>query len=134
MEALAENYRVELGSFGIDVALIEPVAFPTGFIDALIQPSDNSRDESFGDLLNAPKATLEGFEGAMTANPEQDPQIVAEAIVNLIATPAGSREFRTTVDMMGWGAAIDPYNKQHMELTESIYANFGMSDMLKLAA
>ena len=134
LEALAENYRVELGSFGIDVALIEPGAFPTGFLDSLIQPSDNSRDASLGDLLNAPKATLEGFEGAMTANPEQDPQIVAEAIVNLIATPAGSRKFRTTVDMMGWGAAIDPYNKQHMELTESIYANFGMSDMLKLAA
>ena len=75
---------------------------------ALIQPSDNSRDVSFGDLLNAPKATLEGFEGAITANPEQDPQIVAEAIVNLIATPAGSRKFRTTVYMMGWGAAIDP--------------------------
>ena len=134
MEALAENYRVELGSFGIDVALIEPGAFPTGFLASLIQPSDNSRDASLGDLLNAPKATLEGFEGAMTANPEQDPQIVAEAIVNLIATPAVSRKFRTTVDMMGWGAAIDPYNKQHMELTESIYANFGMSDMLKLAA
>ena len=70
-----------------DVAIFEPGAFPTGFIGALIQPSDHSRDASNGDLIHAPQATMEGFEGAMALNPEQDPQNVADAIVAMISAP-----------------------------------------------
>ena len=86
-----------------------------------------NKNKSVADELTAAGAIIVEIEVT-------DETSVTDAIINLIATPTGSRKFRTTVDMMGWGAAIDPYNKQHMELTESIYANFGMSDMLKLAA
>ena len=78
------------------------------------------------------QASFEGFEGALAQNKEQKPQLVADAIAKLVATPAGSRPLRTVVDKMGMGDAITPYNEQLEKITQGIYEAFGMSDMTKL--
>ncbi len=132
LEALAENYRVELSGFGIDSCVVEPGGYPTTFIDNLMTPSDGSRNKSYGDFMNAPAELLKGFEGALASNPEQSPQKVADAIVNLIHTPAGERPVRTVVDSMGMGDHIKSYNSQLDQITSGIYGAFGMDDMLKL--
>ena len=132
MEALAENYRTELSGFGVDSVIVEPGGFPTGFFDSLIFPADESRNESYGELVNAPKQFFESFEGALAQNPVQDPQLVADAVLSLIETPAGERPFRTTVDKMGMGDQIDPYNDKLEEVTRGIYSAFGMDGMLNL--
>ena len=88
--------------------------------------------ESYGDFAFAPNASFEGFEQALAANPAQNPQDVADAVVELIATPAGQRRLRTVVDKMGMGDQIKPYNDQLEQLTAGIYGAFGMGDMLKL--
>ncbi|WP_109829464.1 SDR family oxidoreductase [Reichenbachiella versicolor] len=132
LEAMVENYRVELSGFGIDSCLVEPGGYPTGFFQGLMKPSDTSENESYGDMVNAPQQAFESFEGAMANNPEQNPQNVADAIVNLINTPVGSRPMRTTVDKMGMGDAIDSYNNQYAQMTEGIYTAFGMEGMLKV--
>ena len=80
LEAMAENYRVELSGFGIDSCIIEPGGFETTFFTSLITPSDASRNESYGEFMNAPKQLIEGFAGALSQNKEQDPQLVADAI------------------------------------------------------
>lgn len=134
VEALAENYRIELSGFGVDSVLVEPGGYPTSFFNSLIQPSDSSRDESYGAMVEAPKQAFESFEGALAQNPEQNPQDVADAIANLVNTPAGQRPVRTVVDKMGMGAHIDPYNKQLDAIHEGVYNAFGMGDMLKLKA
>ncbi|NQZ79206.1 MAG: SDR family oxidoreductase, partial [Ekhidna sp.] len=103
LEALAENYRVELSGFGVDSVLVEPGGYPTGFFDSLLKPSDRSQDEAYGDMVHAPQQAFESFEGALANNPAQDPQNVADAIVHLIETPAGERPARTVVDKMGMG-------------------------------
>jgi NAD(P)-dependent dehydrogenase (short-subunit alcohol dehydrogenase family) len=132
MEALAENYRVELSGFGIDSVIVEPGGYPTSFMDALMKPSDQSRDEAYGDFLHAPQQMFDGFEEALKSNPAQNPQDVADALVKLVNTPAGERPFRTVVDKMGMGDAIHPYNEQLEQVTSGIYQAFGMGDMLKL--
>ena len=132
LEALAENYRVELSGFGVDVAIVEPGGYPTTFMDNLIRPSDTSRDESYGDFAQAPMQLFTNFEQALAGNPVQNPQDVADAIVGLIDTPAGQRQFRTVVDKMGMGDPINGYNDQLEQITSGVYNAFGMGDMLKL--
>ena len=132
LEALAENYRVELSGFGVDSCLIEPGGYPTGFFHSLMKPSDSSQDATYGDMVHAPKMAFDNFEGALANNPAQDPQNVADAIVSLIDTPAGQRPMRTVVDKMGMGTHIEPYNQQLAQIHEGLYNAFGMGDMLKL--
>ncbi|MEO1518896.1 MAG: SDR family oxidoreductase [Bacteroidota bacterium] len=132
LEAIAENYRVELSGFGIDSCLVEPGGYPTGFFESLMKPSDRSQDEGYGDMIHAPKQAFDSFEGALASNPAQNPQSVADAIATLIATPAGSRPMRTVVDKMGMGDHIHPYNQQLEQIHQGLYNAFGMGDMLKL--
>ncbi|MEO0895325.1 MAG: SDR family oxidoreductase [Bacteroidota bacterium] len=132
LEALAENYRVELSGFGVDSCIVEPGGYPTSFFHSLMRPSDHSQDESYGPMVHAPKQAFDNFEGALASNPAQNPQNVADAIAKLIDTPAGSRPSRTVVDKMGMGDHIHPYNEQLAHIHQGLYAAFGMGDMLKL--
>ena len=132
LEAMAENYRMELSGFGVDSCLVEPGGYPTGFFNNLIMPSDTSRDAEYGDMIHAPKQAFDNFEGALAQNPAQDPQNVADAIAGLVNTPAGERPVRTVVDKMGMGDHIAPYNEQLDAIHEGIFGAFGMADMLKL--
>ncbi len=134
LEALAENYRVELSGFGVDSCIIEPGGFPTSFMDSLMQPSDSARNEGYGEFAIAPKNLFTNFEKALAENPDQNPQNVADAVADLIETPAGKRNFRTVVDKMGMGDHIQGYNEQLEQITSGIYNAFGMGDMLKLKA
>ena len=132
LEAMAENYRCELSGFGIESCVVEPGGYPTTFFGSLITPSDTSREESYGDFMNVPKQSTEGFAQALADNPDQKPQDVADAILGLIETPAGERPFRTVVDKMGMGDPIKDYNQQAEQLTQGIYSAFGMQDMLEV--
>lgn len=133
LEALSENWRSELSSFGIEVCVVEPGGYATSFIDHLLRPSDPGRAAGFGDMAQAPQAALEGFEQLLAASPAQDPQKVADAIAGLVAMPHGQRPFRTTVDSLGMGAAIEPYNRALADLTQGLYGQFGIAGMLSVA-
>lgn len=65
MEALAENYRVELSGFGIENCIVEPGGYPTAFSDNLLRPSDNSREVGYGDFAKVPEAALHNFENVL---------------------------------------------------------------------
>lgn len=132
LEAMAENYRTELSIFGIENCIIQPGGMPTSFIDNLMRPSDNSRNAEYGDFMQAPQGMLQGFEQALEANPEQRPQKVADAIVDVISQPYTERPFRTVVDYMGMGDHIKNYNEMSQNITHGIYSAFGTEGMLKI--
>ena len=132
VEALAENYRAELSAFGVDSCIVEPGGYPTTFMKNLMVPSDKSQNESYGEMADAPPQMFESFEGALAANPAQNPQNVADATAKLITTPAGERPMRTVVDKMGMGDHIEPYNEQLAHIHKGIFTAFGMEAMLKL--
>ena len=132
LEAMAENYRVELSGLGVDVCIVEPGGYPTNFMDNLMKPGDSDRDSGYGELAQAPMQLFTNFEHALASNPAQNPQDVADAVAGLVDTAAGERKFRTAVDKMGMGDPIDAYNEQLEQITTGIYGAFGMGDMLKL--
>lgn len=132
LEALAENYRVELSGFGIENCIVEPGGFPTTFFANIMQASDTSRVESYGDFMNVPQQMAEGFGAAMQNAPGQKPEIVSEAIVGLIEAPKGTNKFRTVVDAMGMGTPIEPYNENLEGIMNGLYGAFHIDGMLKV--
>ncbi|MEM9682468.1 MAG: SDR family oxidoreductase [Pseudomonadota bacterium] len=132
VEALSENYRVELSQFGVDVAVVEPGGFPTNFFGNLITPSSRDRDVGYGDLAGAPQAMLESMGSSLAANPHQKPEIVSDAVVALVNMAPGTRPFRTEVDRSGMADPIKPYNAQLEDVTEQLFTSYGMEGMLKL--
>lgn len=132
LEAVAENYRVELSGFGIENAIVEPGGYANTFAENLWQPSDLSQVESYGDFMQVPAAMGEAFFAALQANPQQDPQNVAKTIASLVDMEKGTRPFRTTVDVLGMGAAVDPLNEGLATATEQIYGAFQLGHLLKV--
>jgi len=132
LEGLTENYRVEVSQSGVEVCLVEPGGYPTTFIDNLLRPSDTDRTKTYGSMGEMVQPFLENFEKALAANPSQDPQNVARAIAALIAQPHGTRPFRTIVDNMGMGGPIGEYNAALAKVTDGIYGNFGIGQLLKV--
>ena len=130
LEALSENYRSELSAFGIEVCIVEPGGYPTSFNDHLMRASDAARSASYGALAEAPRQSQQHFEQVLAATPSQNPQRVAEVIADLIARPAGQRPFRTEVDTLGMGVAVNGYNRALAELTLGLYQKFGIGHML----
>lgn len=130
LEALAENYSLELSGFGVDVAIVEPGGYATTFIANLMPPGDAARIRELEPLHQAGQQFLHGFEQALAAKPAQDPQHVAEAMVGLVEAAPGTRPFRTVVDAMGMGTHVVPYNAQLAALTAGIFGAFGISGML----
>jgi NAD(P)-dependent dehydrogenase (short-subunit alcohol dehydrogenase family) len=132
VEAMAENYRTELSQLGIESCIVEPGGYPTTFMHGLMRPSDSSRHASYGEMSEMPEGFLQGFEQALASNPAQKPEDVANAMVDLIAKPRGTRPFRTIVDKMGMGSHIEGYNEHLKKVTAGIYTAFGIDHLLKV--
>ncbi|GAB4350403.1 MAG: SDR family oxidoreductase [Flammeovirgaceae bacterium] len=132
LEALAENYRVELSTFGIENCIIEPGGYPTTFSDNLLRPSDRSRETSYGDFAKVPETALQNFENVLKNNPQQDPQKVADAFAELIDKPKGDKPFRIAVDFIGMADHIKKYNEHLEQIMTGLYTNFGTHGMLKV--
>lgn len=132
LEAMTENYRIELSQFGIDVGLIEPGGFPTTFMERLITPSDTDREQFYQEVHPTPEEFGTAFGEALANNPAQNPQDVADALLTLVNTPQAQRPFRTVVDKMGMGDAVKPYNEAHAQMTKGVFGAFGIDHLLEL--
>ncbi|MBO9475706.1 SDR family oxidoreductase [Shimia sp. R10_1] len=132
LEAVSENYRAELSQFGVDVAIIEPGGFPTEFHGNLILPNSTARNEGYGEMADAPVAARQQMNEFLAANPQQNPSLVAEAVVSVVDAAPGTRPFRTEVDTVGMGDLVKPMNDLAATSTQALFTNFGMADMLKL--
>jgi NAD(P)-dependent dehydrogenase (short-subunit alcohol dehydrogenase family) len=130
LEAMAENYRVELSTFGVENCIVEPGGYPTSFMENLLKPSDNTRESMYGDFMNFPMQMFTNFENVLKNNPQQNPQKVADAIADLVEKPYGEKPFRTTVDFIGMADHIDKYNEHLEQIMTGIYSNFGLNGLL----
>lgn len=132
LESMAENYRVELSSFGIENCIVEPGGYPTTFMVNLLKPSDESRSQSYGEFMEVPGQMFGAFENVLKNSPQQDPQRVADAMVGLIEMPYGEKPFRTPVDFIGMGDLIVKYNEHLEQIMTGLYSNFGLQKLLNV--
>ena len=132
LEAMAENYRVELSAFGVDSVIVEPGGYGTDFMANCFRPSDTSRRETYGEMADAPDGMLAGFEQSYASDDAPDPQWIADSVLDLVDTPAGERPFRTVRDGMGMAAPIEQINEASVAAMTGIYTAFQMDGMLRL--
>ncbi|MEZ4729601.1 MAG: SDR family oxidoreductase [Caldilineaceae bacterium] len=134
LEAIAESYRAELAGFGIESCIIEPGAMPTEFLDGMLQlqPQDEARSQAYGDMIHVPQAAMEGLQQALQTNPDQHPQKVVDAMVDLLAMPFGTKPFRTVVDYTFLKDPVEAYNGLLHDITRQLYIANGMEGMLSL--
>jgi NADP-dependent 3-hydroxy acid dehydrogenase YdfG len=132
LESLAEGYRAELSGFGIESCIIEPGGFPTAFMSGMITPSDTERMKEYGEMASLPETSINGYVAYVESIPEQRPERVAEALVNLVNTPFGEKPFRTVVDFSGLKQSIENYNNALNETAKAIYTANGVANLLTL--
>jgi NAD(P)-dependent dehydrogenase (short-subunit alcohol dehydrogenase family) len=124
MEALAEEYRYELASLGIDSVIIQPGAYPTGVFDNIERAADTTREEGYGAVSGIADRIL-GMLGGSKGNPQE----IADAVLRTIETPPGQRELRQRVGSGVQGIA--DLNQLSERVQEQILAAFGMTELTK---
>lgn len=134
VEGLTESYRYELSGLGIDVVLIEPGGFPTGFFGNAEPPSDPERLKGYGALSSAPESLYAGFRQAILEGENRpDPQAVADAVAEVVDAPAGKRPARVVVDPLMGGAAPEAVNKAAHEVQAGLLRGMGQERLLATA-
>lgn len=126
IEALAESFSYELRPFGVDVAIVEPGAYATNIFNSVIVADDTARVASYGEVAKTFDAIATGLAGTT-----RDPIEVAEAIVALVALPAGTRPLRTPVPGESPAAAI---NAAAAPIEQAVLEAYGLGHLLPALA
>lgn len=129
LEALAETYRYELSSFGIDSVIVEPGPFPSNLISSSPEPSDSSVLEAYGEVAALP--------GQIKANADQShdpakpprPQLVADAIAKLVESTE-KRPLRTVVMPEGLDYGVEQINEAVAPIQNGILKSMGMEHLI----
>ena len=128
VEGLTECLHYEVRPLGVDVVCLQPGAFPTDIWGKIVTGSDVAVIDNYGELANVPEQIGAGV-GQMFEVMKPNPQLIADAIVQLIDTPKGKRPLRTVVDPVT-GNFSEIANKQVKEQYENFLTAFGMQSML----
>jgi len=128
VEGLTEGLHYEVRPFGVDVVMIEPGAFPTEIFGKIVTGSDAAVIAEYGELAKVPEQIGAGIR-QMFETTKPNPQLVADAIVELINTPNGKRPLRTVVDPTT-GNFSKVANKHVKEQYDNFLTAFGMQGML----
>ena len=128
LEGLSEGLHYELRPLGVDVALIQPGAFPTEIFGKTAYGSDASIADQYGELAKIPEQIGVGM-GELFEKVKPDPQMVPNAILELINSPKGQRPLRTVVDP-ATGTFVNDANKDVKEQYDNFLTAFGMQELL----
>lgn len=129
MDALAVSYAAEVRRFGIDTAILVPGAYTSGtkHFEHAGHPADadvaEAYDRRYGDLL----AGLTGKLAALIPA-GADAADVAEAVVRLVAMPAGTRPLRTHVDPSRDGSEV--VSAVADRIRADFFRRIGLDDLL----
>jgi len=124
LEALAEVYRYELGSQGIDSVVIEPGAYATSAIEKLERGEDAERKNGYGEMAQVPERIV-----SKLVNARANPQEIADFVLQIIETPAGHRQLRYRVGPGGPG--VQKINAVTDEVQAQMLEAFGITEATK---
>lgn len=124
MEALAETYRYELASQGIDSVILEPGAYATPIADKLETGEDPARKAGYDEMAKVPAGVLQKIR-----NSRANPQEIADKVLQIIETPAGQRKLRYRVGPGGPG--VERINTLTDEIQAQLLEAFGITAAAK---
>jgi NAD(P)-dependent dehydrogenase (short-subunit alcohol dehydrogenase family) len=124
MEALAETYRYELAALGIDSVIIEPGAYATPIMQKLERGEDPGRKAGYGEMAQVPERLQ-----AKIASSRSNPQEIADAVLQIIETPAGQRQLRYRLGPGGPG--VERINALTDEVQAQMLEAFGIVEETK---
>ncbi|MDC0740282.1 SDR family oxidoreductase [Polyangium mundeleinium] len=128
LEALSEAYRYELKATGVELTIVQPGAFPTEFGQKLAVGGEQERAQGYGPFANALEMMGKSFEQMFSGDNVPSPQLVADAVLALVESPAGSRPARVVVDPTS-APATEGLNKAHAEVQKHLLAGMGMGNL-----
>ncbi|HEV2103945.1 MAG TPA: SDR family oxidoreductase [Candidatus Acidoferrum sp.] len=120
MEALAETYRYELASQGIESVVVEPGAYQTPIFGKIATADDQERTDTYGIANQIPTKM-----NALLAGTAGDPQEVADAVLRIIETPAGQKKLRYRVSKSDLG--VDEVNATCERAQSRLLEMFGLT-------
>jgi NAD(P)-dependent dehydrogenase (short-subunit alcohol dehydrogenase family) len=124
MEALAEAYRYELASQGIDSVVIEPGAYATPILEKLEAGEDPARKVGYGETAKIPEKITRQIGGSRS-----NPQEIADAVLKIVETLPGERAVRYRV---GPGAGgVEAINEVCARVQTQLLEAFGVTEQTK---
>lgn len=120
MEALAETYRYELASQGIESVVVEPGAYQTPVFGNLVYAADEARGDTYGLASHIPTKMT-----TLLANTAGDPQEVADAVLRIIETPVGQKKLRYRISKSDLG--VDEVNATCERVQARLLEMFGLT-------
>lgn len=129
LEGLSEGLHYEVRPLGVDVAILQPGAFPTEMSQKSRMASDVAINAEYEAIAAIPGKMVQAI-GQMFEKNNPNPQDVADAVVNLINLPQGKRPLRTVVDP-STGEYVKAANDAVQAEYERGLALFGMAELLK---
>jgi NAD(P)-dependent dehydrogenase (short-subunit alcohol dehydrogenase family) len=128
LEGLSEGLHYELRPLGVDVAIIQPGAFPTEMSQKIQYGSDASVADDYKVIADVPDKIFAAISQIFETT-KPDPQDVADAVVNLIKLPKGQRPLRTVVDS-STGEIVKAANEAVSIEYAKVLTAFGIEDLL----
>ena len=119
MEALAETYRYELASQGIESVVVEPGAYQTPVFSNIVAAADPSRGDTYGIAKHIPSKM-----STLLAGTAGDPQEVADAVLRIVETPVGQKKVRYRVSQADLG--VDEVNATTDRVQARLLEMFGL--------
>jgi NAD(P)-dependent dehydrogenase (short-subunit alcohol dehydrogenase family) len=120
LEALAESYHYELAPQGIESVIVEPGAYQTPVFGNILMAADQTRTDTYGSANQIPakvNAILSGAAG--------NPQEIADAVLQIVETPAGQRKLRYRVSAASLG--VDEINALSETVQNRLLEGFGLT-------
>jgi len=121
LEALAESYHYELAPQGIESVIVQPGAYQTPVFSNIVVAADQARTETYG-VANSIPGKVNGALAAAAGNPQE----VADAVLQIVETPAGRRKLRYRVSAASLG--VDEINALSESVQSKLLAAFGLAD------
>ena len=131
LEAMAEAWKYELRPIGVDTVIVEPGAFPTtSFGQNMVDfsPQNPELIAQYGEVAFFPQKFGEMLQGMVESGNYQKPEMVTDAIDQIINTPKGQRPLRVVVDE-NLAEMFDKHNQQSRQLQQMMMNGFQMGDL-----
>src|SRR5215813_8537640 len=126
LEALAEILHYELTGTGVESVIVEPGPYPSQLLPNSPGPADAERNAEYGDLAKLRDQFVAHFAQLFASKEAPRTQDVADAILQLIEMPAGSRPMRT---VCGLDFGANGLNEQIASVQAGVLRALGMDQM-----